>query len=511
LFLLANNLDTFRFQVVLVPCAVSVAIALVLWAATASVLRSARKAAILVSLLCLVFYSFEHVRRLVVGLGAPAGAAGVAVGGVALLLLASVLIRLARHDGDLRKATRILNGAVVVMVGISLVRVGIHELRARVPEAQPNTLLSDKRPYAQRALRELPDLYFIVLDGYGRHDVLLERYGYDNGELLRHLESKGFFVADRGRANYAQTALSLAATLNLEYVQTLLPGLRSGHDLAPVKSLIQNNRVFAQLREMGYKLVTLSTASDITDLVHRDVYFDGTTLNEFETGLLSLTPLPLAARLLGEDEEALLDPYEAHRSNVLFKFEKLKHLDELSRPIAVFAHFLSPHPPFVFAADGDRVDPTHPFSTRERDNWEGYVDGYRAQLGFVDRNVREMVDAIFERSPRPPIIVIQGDHGPASAWLDSWRRHHRWNTRDAQVYRERLSVLNAMYLPEDGNALLYDSVSLVNTFRLILNHYFGGRLALLPDENFFSEYGSPYGFSKVTGVMDRVEEAAASE
>jgi hypothetical protein len=510
LFLLANNLDTFRLDAARFPCAVAALGALAVWGIVAAISRDARKAGFLVSLFLLVFFSFEHLRRLGIEAGIPATAAGVAVGIALLLLLGVAMVVLARSRADLRLATRAFNTAAALLVGISLGRIANHELRARVPALEPNTTLSDTRVYAERARRDLPDVYYIVLDGYGRQDVLLERFGYDNGELLRYLEAKGFFVARRARANYSQTALSLAATLNMDYVQRLLPGMRGRRDLAPLERLIQENRVFQQLRELGYKVVTFPTASDITRLKRRDVHFDGSTRNEFEAGLLGLTPLPFLARLIGAQDNAVLDPYEAHRRSVLFKFEKIMDLSELSRPIVVFAHFLSPHPPFVFSADGQRVEPVSPFSIRERDHAKGYVEGYAAQLGFIDGKLRELVDAILERSSPPPIIVIQGDHGPASAWLQFWQRNHRWNTRDPQVYRERLTVLNAIHLSGGEESPFYDGVSLVNTFRLILNHDFGGRLAPLPDESFFSEYDAPYGFSNVTRLLDRTE-AAASE
>lgn len=60
-----------------------------------------------------------------------------------------------------------------------------------------------------------PDIYYIVLDGYGRADVLEELYGHDNGPFLDGLRDRGFYVADEAYSNYAVTPLSLAGTLNM--------------------------------------------------------------------------------------------------------------------------------------------------------------------------------------------------------------------------------------------------------------------------------------------------------
>jgi hypothetical protein len=41
-----------------------------------------------------------------------------------------------------------------------------------------------------------PDIYFIILDGYGRQDLLRAKFDYDNSEFIRGLEQRGFYVAD---------------------------------------------------------------------------------------------------------------------------------------------------------------------------------------------------------------------------------------------------------------------------------------------------------------------------
>ena len=55
--------------------------------------------------------------------------------------------------------------------------------------------------------------------------------------------------------------------------------------------------------------------------------------------------------------------------------------------------------------------------------------------------------------------------------------------------REATAILNAYYLPGVGNEALYDEISPVNTFRVILNEYFSANLELLPDRTFFMSTG----------------------
>ncbi len=47
-----------------------------------------------------------------------------------------------------------------------------------------------------------------------------------------------------------------------------------------------------------------------------------------------------------------------------------------------------------------------------------------------------------------------------------------------------MSILNAYYLPGFDQSKLYKSVSPVNSFRLVFNHYFGTKYPLLEDETF---------------------------
>ena len=117
--------------------------------------------------------------------------------------------------------------------------------------------------------RPLPDIYYIILDGYARSDVMRELFDFDNTEFLENLEGKGFFVARGSNANYCQTPLSLSSSLNLEYLDDLVKGL--GTNQTELHELIARNNLAATLRPLGYKFVTFSTGFDPTDLPTRIV------------------------------------------------------------------------------------------------------------------------------------------------------------------------------------------------------------------------------------------------
>ena len=64
-----------------------------------------------------------------------------------------------------------------------------------------------------------------------------------------------------------------------------------------------------------------------------------------------------------------------------------------------------------------------------------------------------------------------------------------------------MSILNAYYLPDQNTELIYDSITPVNSFRLILNAYFNANYELLEDKSYFSDYGQPYNFTDVTKIL----------
>ena len=60
-----------------------------------------------------------------------------------------------------------------------------------------------------------------------------------------------------------------------------------------------------------------------------------------------------------------------------------------------------------------------------------------------------------------------------------------------------MSILNALYLPQVDHQTLYDSITPVNTFRMILNSYFGTNYELVKDENYWSNGGYSFEFFNV--------------
>ena len=85
------------------------------------------------------------------------------------------------------------------------------------------------------------------------------------------------------------------------------------------------------------------------------------------------------------------------------------------------------------------------------------------------------------------MIIIQGDHG-AGVGEDYW-------SIDGPGVPQRAAILNAYYLPIGCERDLYPGITPVNTFRIVLNCYFGASYLLLEDVTYFSSRPNVEGYN----------------
>lgn len=348
-----------------------------------------------------------------------------------------------------------------------------------------------------------PDIYYIILDGYGRQDILQEFYEFDNSEFIIALHERGFYVADTSSSNYIQTMLSLSSSFNMDYVQNLKVDGRTPENRADLIELLNYSEVRAVLARNGYQTISFKNEYKAT-LSTADVYFDetGAVLTQPLTAFESIVIDHSMARVLNHIpafHRALIEmPYETHRQHILSTFETLKEIPSMDGDYFIYAHIIAPHPPFVFDAQGDEIEHGEPFTLFDANYYikdhsrGGYIGGYRKQIQYVNTLALEAVDAILSRSATPPIIILQGDHGPG-AYL-------HWGSLEQTIPSERFGILNAYYFPDADYASLYPSISPVNSFRVVLDQFFNTDYAFLPDLHYYSYWSFPFDFIEVTDL-----------
>jgi hypothetical protein len=342
-----------------------------------------------------------------------------------------------------------------------------------------------------------PDIYYILVDGYGREDVLEELYGLDNTKFLGDLAQRGFYVANQSHTNYIQSIYSISSSLNFTYID---PPQNEVTSWRYFTQLMAHNRIMRLLKDCGYLSVAFESGYTYSNNPAVDVYLARESgLNEFESLLLAGSPVDILMREF--DLEPSDYTYPAHRRRALFTLEQLAKIPRMRSPKIVFAHILSPHPPFVFDSGGRPTEPNWSYTLSDGDeydgDWETYRHGYTQQVSYLNQELIQMVDAILTRSSRPPVIIIQGDHGPGGFF--------HWSSPEQACLWERTGILNAYHLPDDGTEVLYPGISPVNSFRVILNVYFEADLPLLPDDTYFTSHRLPGQVIDITGVRDTRE------
>ena len=311
-----------------------------------------------------------------------------------------------------------------------------------------------------------PDVYYIILDGYGRQDVLQREYGFDNSEFINALQTRGFYVAQCSQSNYAHTLYSLTSSLNYDYLDTL-----GATDDAERISLLKHSAVRVAFEERGYSIVAFPTGWSMTEWTDADIYPDYgnsfTTLTEFETLFLDTTILRVATDY--DRLNSKTTPYsQARRLRVLSMLQTLKEIPSREGKYFVFAHFVIPHPPFSFGADGAWLEINTNTASREE-----IVNAYINQVIYINREILQVIDTLQRESDEQPVIIVQGDHGPPPDL-----------TNDPAA---RMPILNAYYLPDiEAAEALYPAVTPVNSFRVVLNRYFESDFPLLEDKSYFA-------------------------
>jgi hypothetical protein len=455
------------------------------------------RAAIVVSLLLLFLLSFGHFYKLLLDLfntGNTGAAYGLAV--LVWLLLLGLLLWLAwTRLQEPAQWTQNLNIAALVMLLLPLYQLtAIYAAAKSSPPPLPDSLL------IAQTTSYRPDIYYIILDGYARADVLSAVYQLDNAPFIQGLEARGFFVAGQSRSNYVATIASLASSLNFHYLDQLAQEMGPEADnLRPLRSQVQQNQVQLFLDGLGYETITIASGYPNTEARQADLYLTSSFrgLNHFETLLLQHTP---AGRFLVLPGFILPDglQYAPHRERILFAFDSLTNaIPARDGPKFVFAHILAPHPPFVFGPDGEFTQPDAAYTLSDGSHFPGtreeYIAGYRDQLLYVNQRILETVDQILSQSSSTPILIIQSDHG-AGAFFD-------WSSAENNTcLQERTANFMAILTP-DSRAQFSDSLTPVNLFPILFNSYFDTRLALLENKTYFAPPDRPYDFTEITSQI----------
>lgn len=442
--------------------ALAFAVNWVLWART-------ERAPLITSALVIVFYEWNNLRDVISG-----------VPFLAPVLVGAGLVVLA-----LRIPSASAMSAVAIAFSLGSYVVAVPSIVGWVT-GEPDAAIEAR-------VLELDDaapstIVVLVLDGYGRSDVLADEYGFDNRGFQDDLARQGVTMLPGAMGNYSMTIASLSSALSLDYIlpEGHVPTERSEQAL---QSVIGGDNTFMRsIDEAGYQVVYLesgwdgSRCGDIVDECIESSWYD-----EMAGVVLDSTPFTrMVQRRLGH-------PFSHNGVRVLDELEGVLETPS-DVPRLIFAHSTIPHGPLFVGSDCEVV-----FADERAGSPVGgggmTDEELSARRGFYVEQVEcvnQRVAAIVEGLPDDAMVIIVGDHGPDSRG-QATKPASAWTAADAG---ERLRVLAAVRFPEGCEDPASDA-TLINVFRSALRCLGAADLLDLDNQSFI--YPHPPGALEVDG------------
>jgi hypothetical protein len=483
LYLYSVNLDEVLPVDAAMPLTRSVLAAAVLTGLLALLFRDLRRGAIVATSIVVAFFAFGHVAGALTGAGLG-DREQLAAWGVVVIAATVYAIRARGSLPQVTTGLNVLAIALIVVVAVGIVPYEIQRA-GRGPVELTATVA------AAGGAEHEPDIYFLIFDRYGSADAIERRFGIDDNDLYGWLRDEGFQVPSNSHANYRATDFSLAATLNMRFLDNLTEevGPDSG-DRTPARDMIRNHAVGRFLKDRGYTYYQLGSWFAPTRSIEiADVNLVPGITSEFESVLNDTTVVPAIERVLGTAPSTESTFRDRHRDGTVFELRQLRRVATAPGPKFVFGHILLPHDPYVFRADGSPLSEAEAKAGKE-------ADLYAGQLAFANAQIKEIVGYLLSGPEESrPVVIIEGDEGPLAC------RSIDCVGTSPDYLRIRLGNLVAMYMP-GVDYELPETFTSVNTFRTVFREYFGADLPPLPDRSFtWPDNDHIYDFQDVTDLL----------
>jgi len=407
----------------------------------------------------------------------------------AVLVMEIIIMVWVSRKKDFRKINFFLNLLLLVFIAMD----GFLFFRSENDLFLQQNLLTKKDTLASPpapVLANTPDVYYLLFDCYPGTDFLQHYLGYDNMGLDSALKEKGFHVLNHPSSNYNRTAFSMAATLNFNYLKGIHSYTRvTAQQYKQTVLTVQYASAPEYFQQCGYELYNLSIFdiaahpsmlkesfltlpgknmllyNTISERIRRDIGWNF-TIGRFARSRPATDPNFVPPGVIS----TFLHKRDFNHT-VADSLEKIA-AQKTARPKFIYAHLYLPHPPFFYDKDGksnDIHEITSPAGLVNKELFFSY-------LQYSNKVMLSLANHILKESSRPPVIIIQSDHG----------------CRDFSgvPFIPALCFTNysAFYFPDKNYSMLYDSMSNVNTFPIVFNKYFNTHIPLARDSSIFLGY-----------------------
>lgn len=327
-------------------------------------------------------------------------------------------------------------------------------------------------PVRPQAIKKeaLPDIFFIVFDEYTSSTALKKYFKFDNSALDSTLVKNGFYISYSSQSNYNSTPFSIGSTLNMQYFNKPLETVpNDARALLSAARSLKKSELPKLLKAQGYSIINhgycdiedapisvkpvfredeikVLTLGTLWGRIKRDIYWN------------IIVRMPGYNEIEPADKDAIADN-EANYNGFLQELRK-----DSGQPRFVMGHLLLPRRPANVDRHGKpRMRSMADFEDNNHDSL------YIEQLIYANTLIDSLATAASKPRTRPLVLIIEGDHG---------NRYAAWGMpiRDKQFMN-----LNTYYFSDRDYSSLYDGISPVNSFRIVMNKYFNAGLPLLSD------------------------------
>ena len=507
-----HNIDQLALSRLAVPLTYSLGFVILSGAVALSIFKSQSKAGIFTSLWTILFFSFGYLylklgETILVQL-LPISLNMFLLGFYGFILLSASYL-LIKHTPS-EKLSNFFTVIALTTLVLNLWTLIPFEFQRQVSAIKLRKYLSENSILPTKITEPIikPDIYYIVFDRYARQDILSEQFAFNNEETLQFLKQNGFLVGKQSYANYPNTFLSLASTLNLRYLDFLpqTMGLKNHDRIGVYQQLIQTNELTRFLKSQNYQYVLAgeswdpSKTSSLAD-VNYNLFagFDEFQLYIYERSLWN------TLRGIFENKQLYTGVERLNKmsQNLALRLTGIKKQVNVDSSKFVFVHLLLPHDPNIFNSE---CLPMEFAEIRKLTLKEGFLTETQCANVFI----KELTNYIQTNSKKPTVIIFQSDEGP---YLPEqyFNQNEELVPNDPQAYQIHTAILNAIYIADKENpkkTVDYQSLGLdeqsspVNTFRAILNYYFDLNLPLLKDKSYvFASPEEPYNFQEITNQL----------
>ena len=485
IFLFSENMHEFVPTDIIVPLLIIIPISLIVFFILKLILKDSNKAALIVSIGLVSFFTYGHFYSIIKGftiLDQDIGRHRYIIIPFILGIIIPMYF-IIKSKINFQNITKIVNGISIVLVVLVLINItifGITEIESySTIHYEPSN-----NPVELQNIHNTPDVYYMIFDEYGGPETM-KNLNYDNSQFYEFLKEKKFIIPEKSTSNYPMTHSSIPSTMNMEYVNDLSNILgKDSKTYLPLREMLYNSQVIKNFKSLGYDIVIFESGFVpsknfvlVDDIIcHEEGEIDSIL---FDT----VTRTSMIGYFVERHEEQKI------RDRINCAFSEIKTIgNNKDEPIFAFVHMLIPHPPNVFGPNGEAIIPGNPISSEIWDEKIAYID----QVKFVNKEIVKVVEKILDENEKS-IIIIQSDHGSGFD-VD-------WKNPDESMVLQRLSILNAYYVPEISENQFYENITPVNSFRIIFNDYFNGSYKILEDRNYWNTGDAPWDFHDVTKII----------